>query len=139
MQEIQFRQPLWKGGEFCGWHYWGFIGEPCKFVAPCYHPDKALKESQVFTGSYDTDATKSLEGYTDTAMIWEGDIVELHIPHETTTPHNSEVLYLPQSSAFFVCAHPAHKFMEVQVRLLSDYVNNGYAKIVGNTVQGLKQ
>ncbi len=131
MQKIQFRQPLWKnseqvGEEFCRWHYWGFIGEPCKFVAPCYHPSKSLKESQTLTDCCIADT-----------MIWEGDIVELHIPHETTTPHNSEVFYLPQLGTFSVHAHPAHKLMEVKTRLLSDYVNNGHIKVVGNTVQGL--
>ena len=52
MREIKYRQPIWISDKFHEWHYWGFVDKGA-FTGPCYHAEKALKESLAFTGAWD--------------------------------------------------------------------------------------
>jgi hypothetical protein len=64
MREIKFRQRTLGYNEKKEFHYWGFIDGA--FIAPCGTPEKALEDSEKYTGCKD----KNLN------PIYEGDLVQ---------------------------------------------------------------
>ena len=73
MRETKFRQPIWMDGKFAYWHYWGFVKRG-EFTGPGYHAEKALEESQQFTGRRDS---KRTEEFPKGQEIYAGDKVVL--------------------------------------------------------------
>ena len=69
MRETKFRQPIWMDGKFAYWHYWGFVKRG-EFTGPGYHAEKALEESQQFTGRRDS---KRTEEFPEGQEIYAGD------------------------------------------------------------------
>ena len=61
MEELKFRQAIFKDGKFHHWHYWGFCGYRNRFVPPLF------RESQQYIGR------KDMEG----AELYKDDIVDL--------------------------------------------------------------
>ena len=59
MKLIRFRQPLFDGNGFCGWHYWGMVDGVFQGALFCG------QESQQYTGMRDD----------KTRMVFVGDIV----------------------------------------------------------------
>jgi len=61
--------------------------------------------------------------------IYVGDTVEVHLSHETHTPHQS-IVYWNMLDGAFIESHPAHKRLGSSHRDLGNYINKCNSKCV---------